>query len=258
MPAPPACADCPPSTSTSTASSLPSSHAPQPGSSSSAPPPQPQQHDVLDPATFVPPALGEGHDREEVPRVIIEFCDRCRWLHRAVWTQTELFLTFPPAVDSSSPPGMRAITLVPRNSPETGGRFRVWLRPSAPPSADTPGKGKERWNGWELVWDRKIEGGFPELKHLKQRIRNIISPAQDLGHSDKPVNAKAPTTAAAAAPAPPVPAPDDNLDATSTPSGSDPSTTSARAAAAEGAPDVEERKPGQLLASDFAPSFRCG
>ncbi|GAA5907964.1 hypothetical protein JCM8208_004009 [Rhodotorula glutinis] len=254
MAATPPCADCPP---------LASSSSPQPRSSPPPPPPPQQpataheQHDPLDPATFVPPALGEGQDREELPRVVIEFCDRCRWLHRAVWTQTELFLTFPPGVDSSSPPGLRAITLVPRNTPETGGRFRVWLRPPAPPSVDTAGKGKERWNGWELVWDRKIEGGFPELKDLKQRIRNIISPAQDLGHSDKPVKAKALTTAAAA-PAPPVPAPRDGIEPTHPSSVPEPTETGARTAAAEGGSDVEERKPGQLLASDFAPTYRCG
>ncbi|GAA5850880.1 hypothetical protein JCM9279_006227 [Rhodotorula babjevae] len=251
------CADCPPLASTSSSSSTP-----QPRSTPAPPPPPPahaqrastdQQHDALDPATFVPPALGEGHDNEELPRVVIEFCDRCRWLHRAVWTQTELFLTFPPGVDSSSPPGLRAITLVPRNTPETGGRFRVWLRSSAPTGTDTAGKGKDKWNGWELVWDRKIEGGFPELKDLKQRIRNIISPSQDLGHSDKPVKAKAPSTAAAAAPAPPVPAPRANHDSTQPSSDARPTTTGAA-----GGPEVEERKPGQLLASDFAPSFRCG
>ncbi|TKA68953.1 hypothetical protein B0A49_04659 [Cryomyces minteri] len=37
-----------------------------------------------------------------------------------------------------------------------------------------------------LVWDRKAEGGFPETKILKQRIRNFIEPGRDLGHSDKP------------------------------------------------------------------------
>ena len=28
------------------------------------------------------------------------------------------------------------------------------------------------------------EGGFPELKVLKQRVRNILQPEMDLGHSD--------------------------------------------------------------------------
>jgi predicted Rdx family selenoprotein len=43
----------------------------------------------------------------------------------------------------------------------------------------------ERWKGANLVWDRKIEGRFPEMKELKQRVRGLIAPQQDLGHSDK-------------------------------------------------------------------------
>jgi hypothetical protein len=39
-----------------------------------------------------------------------------------------------------------------------------------------------------LIWDRKAEGGFPETKILKQRVRNHIEPSKDLGHSDKPAN----------------------------------------------------------------------
>ena len=35
-----------------------------------------------------------------------------------------------------------------------------------------------------LLWDRKTEGGFPETKVLKQRVRDIIDPKKDLGHSD--------------------------------------------------------------------------
>lgn len=31
-------------------------------------------------------------------------------------------------------------------------------------------QGRTAWNGAELVWDRKIEGGFPELKELVSRI----------------------------------------------------------------------------------------
>ena len=37
----------------------------------------------------------------------------------------------------------------------------------------------------ELVWDRKADGGFPEIKVLKQRVRDIIAPERNLGHSDK-------------------------------------------------------------------------
>jgi predicted Rdx family selenoprotein len=62
--------------------------------------------------------------------------------------QTELFLTFPPPV-------VQSITLIPRNAPETAGRFRVWLR-MGDDAAPIP----------ILAWDRKVEGGFPELKVL--------------------------------------------------------------------------------------------
>jgi predicted Rdx family selenoprotein len=35
-----------------------------------------------------------------------------------------------------------------------------------------------------LLWDRKAEGGFPETKVLKQRVRDRLEPKRDLGHSD--------------------------------------------------------------------------
>ncbi|CAK5266011.1 unnamed protein product, partial [Mycena citricolor] len=101
---------------------------------------EPEQPDILNPATFVPPQLAE------FASITIEFCDRCRWLHRAAWVQTELLLTF-------APPVIGSITLVPRNSEETAGRFRVWV--------GTPGSAAP-----QLAWDRKVEGGFPELKIL--------------------------------------------------------------------------------------------
>ncbi|KAI0309254.1 Rdx family-domain-containing protein [Amylostereum chailletii] len=113
----------------------------------------------LDPSTFVAPSAGAA------PSVIIEFCDRCRWLHRATWTSTELFLTFPP-------PALTSITVIPLNSEDTAGRFRVWLNVAGEPQPI-------------LVWDRKVEGKFPELKELKQRIRDRVQPGKSLGHSDK-------------------------------------------------------------------------
>ncbi|KIK08584.1 hypothetical protein K443DRAFT_85093 [Laccaria amethystina LaAM-08-1] len=117
------------------------------------------QQKLSDITTFVfPPPLSST-------TVVIEFCDRCRWLHRASWIQTELFLTFPPPV-------IGTISLIPLNTDETAGRFRLWLSilDSQAPL---------------LVWDRKVEGGFPELKVLKQRIRDLLQPGKDLGHSDK-------------------------------------------------------------------------
>jgi len=37
-----------------------------------------------------------------------------------------------------------------------------------------------------LLWDRKAEGGFPETKVLKQRVRDHLDPGRNLGHSDTP------------------------------------------------------------------------
>ncbi|EPQ59556.1 hypothetical protein GLOTRDRAFT_71116 [Gloeophyllum trabeum ATCC 11539] len=119
---------------------------------------QPEKPDLLDPSTFVAPAPLPG------PSIVIEFCDRCRWLHRATWVSTELFLTFPP-------PALKSVTLMPMNADETAGRFRVWLFLDDQPP--------------HLMWDRKVESGFPELKALKQRIRDHIQPGKSLGHSDK-------------------------------------------------------------------------
>ncbi len=36
-----------------------------------------------------------------------------------------------------------------------------------------------------MVWSRHREGRFPELKELKQRVRDRIAPGRDLGHSDR-------------------------------------------------------------------------
>ncbi|KZS98008.1 hypothetical protein SISNIDRAFT_449631 [Sistotremastrum niveocremeum HHB9708] len=95
-------------------------------------------------ATISPPSPKE-------PSVIIEYCDR-----------TELLLTFPT-------PAIQSITIIPLNDEDTGGRFRVWLVNAGQTY---------------LMWDRKSEGGFPELKALKQRIRDQLQPGKSLGHSD--------------------------------------------------------------------------
>lgn len=94
--------------------------------------------------------------------MIIEYCDRCRWQPRASWIQTELLLTFAQPRPGEAPSkasggaGLRSIVLIPHVADATAGRFRVWLlcsdREQRPTSA--------------LVWDRKVESAFPELKEL--------------------------------------------------------------------------------------------
>jgi selenoprotein W-related protein len=89
------------------------------------------------------------------PTVEIEFCTGCRWLMRAGWTAQELLTTF---------------------EKELGG---VTLRPSA-----ATGVFEVRLDG-EVIHSRKTDGGFIELKELKQRIRDRVAPERGLGHSDK-------------------------------------------------------------------------
>ncbi len=88
------------------------------------------------------------------PRLEIEYCTQCRWLLRAAWTAQELLTTFPADLGE--------VALV----PGTGGVFRVRLDE-------------------ELLWDRKEQGGFPELSRLKQLVRDRVAPDRSLGHSDR-------------------------------------------------------------------------
>ena len=62
--------------------------------------------------------------------------------------------------------------------PSTGGTFLVTLfhRPP-PPSLDAVSHA--------VLWDRKRDGGFPETKELKRRVRDLIQPGRDLGHVDR-------------------------------------------------------------------------
>ncbi|KAG6011555.1 hypothetical protein E4U41_005475, partial [Claviceps citrina] len=42
-----------------------------------------------------------------------------------------------------------------------------------------------------LLWDRARDGGFPEVKELKRRVRDVVEPGRDLGHVDRGAKAKA-------------------------------------------------------------------
>ena len=123
-----------------------------------------------------PPIAPEQTDAVPKPCLVIEYCDRCRWMHRAIWLQTELLITFSEkgALDNDAPKAsgggyLASSMLVPQAKPETAGRFRVWLVLA---------------NAVELIWDRKTQGGFPELRELKNRVRDKIAPTQHLGHSE--------------------------------------------------------------------------
>ena len=88
------------------------------------------------------------------PTIKIEYCVGCRWLNRSSWFAQELLTTF----DKELKGVMLSPSLIP-------GVFIIKLNE-------------------ELIWDRKINDGFPDIKNLKQIIRDKVSPEKDLGHSD--------------------------------------------------------------------------
>jgi selenoprotein W-related protein len=87
------------------------------------------------------------------PRLEIEYCTQCRWLLRAAWVAQELLTTFQAELGE--------VALI----PGTGGVFDVRVDD-------------------RLIWSRKSEGRFAEIKELKQRVRDIVAPERTLGHSD--------------------------------------------------------------------------
>ena len=88
------------------------------------------------------------------PRLAITYCTQCNWLLRAAWMAQEVLQTF--SLE------MGEVSL----APGTGGIFEI------------------RLDG-ELIWERKRDGGFPDVKQLKQMVRDRIDPDRDLGHIDR-------------------------------------------------------------------------
>ncbi|KIW47634.1 uncharacterized protein PV06_00313 [Exophiala oligosperma] len=137
----------------------------------------------------------------QVPRISIKFCTQCKWNLRAAYYAQELLQTFGTSVGE--------IALV----PATGGIFTVTMTHAVATSTSTDSKvtqkSEESPEQMEpttttmttttvtatdtILWDRKTDGGFPETKELKSRVRNIIQPGRDLGHIDRSLN-KAKTT----------------------------------------------------------------
>ena len=88
------------------------------------------------------------------PRVTIVYCRQCNWLLRAGWLAQELLTTFAEELGE--------VALI----PGTGGVLEVEV------------------DGVSL-WDRRRDGGFPDLAALKTRLRDRIAPDLDLGHTDR-------------------------------------------------------------------------
>ena len=39
--------------------------------------------------------------------------------------------------------------------------------------------------GGATVWSRREQARFPEIKELKQLVRDVVAPGRDLGHADR-------------------------------------------------------------------------
>ncbi len=86
--------------------------------------------------------------------ITITYCPGCRWLARSAWMAQELLESFTDELES------------------------VALRP-----ASVSGQFEIRLNE-EVIWDRKADGGFPDIRMLKQTVRDRIAPEKSLGHTD--------------------------------------------------------------------------
>ncbi len=91
----------------------------------------------------------------EKPTITIEYCPKCGWLLRAAYMAQEILTTFNDDV--------KGVTLQPS---AINGNFHITIND-------------------KKVFDRKEYGGFPEIKELKQLVRDVVAPGKSLGHADK-------------------------------------------------------------------------
>ncbi len=89
------------------------------------------------------------------PVITITYCPKCGWMLRAAYMAQEILTTFSEDI--------KGVLLEPA---AISGQYTISVD-------DHP------------VFDRKTAGRFPEIKELKQLIRDIVSPGKDLGHSDR-------------------------------------------------------------------------
>ncbi len=97
--------------------------------------------------------MEHGAERDR-PHVRITYCTQCNWLLRSAWMAQELLSTFAGEL------GEVALR------PGSGGIFEVHVDE-------------------ERVWSRAEQGRFPEIKELKQLVRDRVAPDKSLGHTDR-------------------------------------------------------------------------
>lgn len=85
--------------------------------------------------------------------ISIYYCTGCKWLLRSAWYAQELLSSFEDEIQS--------LSLIPSDA----GRFSIKVDE-------------------QEIWDRKKNDGFPEIKHLKRMVRDLIAPDKNLGHCE--------------------------------------------------------------------------
>lgn len=93
-------------------------------------------------------------DQPQRFRVQIRYCTQCRWMLRAAWMAQELLTTFESELSE--------VAL----APGTGGIFEVHVEA-------------------DRIWSRHEQGRFPDIKELKQLVRDHVAPDRNLGHTDR-------------------------------------------------------------------------
>ena len=89
------------------------------------------------------------------PSVTIEYCPKCGWLLRAAYMAQELLTTFNDDV--------KQVSLQPS---EIGGAYKIFVDD-------------------KKIFDRKEYNGLPEIKEIKQMVRDVVNPEKSLGHADR-------------------------------------------------------------------------
>ena len=99
------------------------------------------------------------------PLIMVD-CTQCHWMLRAAYFAQELLSTFSTSLGE--------VALI----PSKGGTFTIEITVfSANPQLKEASK--------KMLWDRASNGGFPDVKHLKRMIRDLIEPDRELGHIDR-------------------------------------------------------------------------
>ncbi|MBK9130840.1 MAG: Rdx family protein [Gammaproteobacteria bacterium] len=85
------------------------------------------------------------------PRVVVEYCCRCGFMLRAAWVAQELLKTFE---DEIVEVALR---------PDSGGIFAIRLDET-------------------LLFSNKVEGRFPEMRELRERLAAALGSDKRFGH----------------------------------------------------------------------------